>query len=54
MAVDGTCLRTKADEDPAFGYELMKRFVPVMLERLQAARVCLLDLYGVAEGRPGS
>jgi CRP/FNR family transcriptional regulator, cyclic AMP receptor protein len=48
VAVDAGCLRTKAEEDPIFGYELMKRFVPVMLERLDAARVRLLDLYGAA------
>jgi CRP-like cAMP-binding protein len=46
LAVDGACLRSKAEADPAFGYELMKRFASIMLERLQAARVRLLDLYG--------
>jgi CRP/FNR family cyclic AMP-dependent transcriptional regulator len=46
LAVDGACLRAKADADPAFGYELMKRFGSIILERLQAARVRLLDLYG--------
>lgn len=46
VAVDGACLRSKAEEDPEFGYELMKRFAPVMLDRLHAARVRLLDLYG--------
>ena len=50
VAVDGACLRAKAEEDPAFGYELMKRFVPVIVDRLDAARVRLLDLYG-AVGR---
>ncbi|MGA2209453.1 MAG: cyclic nucleotide-binding domain-containing protein [Acidimicrobiales bacterium] len=48
ISVDGACLRAKAEQDPAFGYELMKRFGAVMLERLQAARVRLLDLYGTA------
>jgi CRP/FNR family transcriptional regulator, cyclic AMP receptor protein len=46
IAVDALCLRTKAEADPAFGYELMKRFASVMLDRLQATRVRLLDLYG--------
>jgi CRP/FNR family cyclic AMP-dependent transcriptional regulator len=56
VAVDGSCLRAKAEADPKFGYELMKRFLPVMLERLQAARVRLLDLYGrgPAGGPPAS
>ena len=36
----------KCDDDPAFGYELMKRFAQVMIERLQATRLRLLDVYG--------
>ena len=46
VAVDGTCLRDKADADPVFGYELMKRVAAVTIERLQATRIRLLDLYG--------
>jgi CRP/FNR family transcriptional regulator, cyclic AMP receptor protein len=46
VAVDGACLRGKCAEDPAFGYELMSRFSQVMLERLQATRLRLADLYG--------
>lgn len=46
VAVDATCLRTKCDEDPALGYALMQRVAQVMYERLQAARVRQLDLYG--------
>jgi CRP/FNR family transcriptional regulator, cyclic AMP receptor protein len=46
LSVDATCLRAKAEADPAFGYELMKRLGAVMLERLQATRLRLLDLYG--------
>jgi CRP/FNR family cyclic AMP-dependent transcriptional regulator len=45
IAVDGACLRSKAEIDPAFGYELMRRLSAVMLERLQATRIRLLDLY---------
>jgi CRP-like cAMP-binding protein len=45
-AFDGGCLRGKCDDDPAFGYELMKRFAQVMLERLQWTRLRLLDVYG--------
>jgi CRP-like cAMP-binding protein len=51
VAFDAACLRGKFDRDPALGYELMKRFVPVIVERLQATRVRLLDVYGhVAAG----
>ena len=46
VAIDGHCLRKKCDDDPALGYELMKRFSQVMTERLQAARLQLLDVYG--------
>jgi CRP/FNR family cyclic AMP-dependent transcriptional regulator len=47
VSVDGACLRSKCDEDPALGYELMRRFSQVMLERLQATRLRLADVYGV-------
>ena len=40
------CLRAKADADPAFGYLLMKRLAAVVLDRLQATRIRLLDVYG--------
>jgi CRP/FNR family cyclic AMP-dependent transcriptional regulator len=49
VAVDGTCLRGKCDDDPALGYELMRRFSQVMLERLQATRLRLADVYGVPQ-----
>lgn len=44
--MDAGCLRSKAEADPAFGYELMKRFASVMVARLDAAQLRLLDLYG--------
>jgi CRP/FNR family transcriptional regulator, cyclic AMP receptor protein len=46
VAFDGACLRGKADADHELGYELMKRFAARMVERLQATRVQLLDVYG--------
>lgn len=45
-AFDATCLRAKCDDDTAFGYDLMKRFAQVMIERLQWTRLRLLDIYG--------
>ena len=39
----GTRLREKCEEDPAFGYELMKRMSAVMLQRLQATSRQLLE-----------
>jgi CRP-like cAMP-binding protein len=46
IAFDGACLRGKCDGDHTLGYELLGRFSPVMLERLQATRMQLLDVYG--------
>ncbi|SMF28950.1 Cyclic nucleotide-binding domain-containing protein [Tistlia consotensis] len=45
IALDARCLRDKAERDHDLGYELMKRFVPVLVERLHATRLQLLDLY---------
>jgi CRP/FNR family transcriptional regulator, cyclic AMP receptor protein len=51
IAVDGACLRQKADADPALGYALMKRVAAILLERLQMTRVRVLDLYGADRAR---
>ena len=47
VAVDGACLRGKCDDDPVFGYDMLRRFSAVMVDRLQATRLRLLDIYGV-------
>ena len=47
---DGACLRGKCEADKALGYELMRRFAAIILERLQGTRVQLLDVYGRADG----
>jgi CRP-like cAMP-binding protein len=47
IAFDGQCLRAKCEEDHDLGYDLMQRFAQVMMQRLQATRLQLLDLYGV-------
>jgi CRP/FNR family transcriptional regulator, cyclic AMP receptor protein len=47
LAFDGKCLRGKCEEDHDLGYELMKRFSRIIIERLQGTRLRLLDLYGV-------
>lgn len=51
ISLDGVCLRRKMEADPRLGYDVMKRFVPVMGQRLAAARLQMLDLYG--PGRQG-
>jgi CRP/FNR family cyclic AMP-dependent transcriptional regulator len=39
----GTRLREQCDENPAFGYDLMKRVAGVVIKRLQIGRVQLLQ-----------
>ncbi len=46
IAMDATCLRRKCEEDHDLGYELMKRFVPILIERLHGTRLQMLDVYG--------
>jgi len=46
VALDGRCMRNKCEEDPALGYELMKRFSAVMVERLKATQLQVIDIYG--------
>ncbi len=46
IAVDATCLRQKCEADHDLGYEMMKRFVPILIQRLHATRLQLLDVYG--------
>jgi CRP-like cAMP-binding protein len=46
VALDGACLRGKCESDPVLGYALMQRVAQVMYDRLQDARIRLLDLYG--------
>jgi CRP-like cAMP-binding protein len=54
VSFDGVCLREKCEQDPRLGYELMKLISQVMLSRLTAARVRLLDLYGDTQGGAAS
>jgi hypothetical protein len=45
IAVDGEGTRALCDSEPAFGYELTKRFMAVVVERMQTSRMRLIDLY---------
>ena len=45
LAFDGACLRQKSMDDHELGYELMRRFAEVIVSRLQATRMQLLDVY---------
>jgi CRP-like cAMP-binding protein len=46
VAFDGACLRGKCEVDHELGYQLMSRFAANLVERLQATRLQLLDVYG--------
>ena len=46
IALDAVCLRTKCEENHDLGWDLMKRFVPELSARMQAARLQVLDVYG--------
>ncbi|WP_444884910.1 cyclic nucleotide-binding domain-containing protein [Microbulbifer sp. PSTR4-B] len=46
LRLGGECLRNKCEQEPKLGFELMKRFARIATERLQSARIQLLDIYG--------
>lgn len=50
LAFDGACLRAKCDSDPALGYDLLKLFAGVIMERLQNTRLQLLNVYDTVPG----
>lgn len=52
LSFDGKCLRTKMAKDPLLGYEVLRRFVPMMAHRLQTARLQMLDIYGPGTAPP--
>ena len=45
VELDGPGVRDLCARDHELGYELMRRFVEVVVQRMQATRVRLLDLY---------
>ena len=47
IALDGKCLRTKLDQDHHLGYEMMKRFADIMVQRVEATTLQLLNVYDV-------
>jgi CRP/FNR family cyclic AMP-dependent transcriptional regulator len=46
VAFDVRCVRDKFETDPRLGYELLRRFAAIIVDRLQVTRLRLLDLYG--------
>ena len=43
IAFDGRCLRGRFEDDYEFGFELLKRFSHIIVERLEATGLQLLD-----------
>lgn len=53
IMLDGVCLREKGEIDHDLGYELVKRIAHILMQRLQATRLQLLDVYHVNVGSEG-
>jgi len=48
---DALCLKRKCEDDPATGYDLMKRFASILGKRIDATHLQLMDIYGSRPGR---
>ena len=48
IVFDADCVRTLMLQDREFGFEMMMRFSQIVIERLQAARIQMVDMYRVA------
>ncbi|MEU4421552.1 cyclic nucleotide-binding domain-containing protein [Actinoplanes sp. NPDC024001] len=48
VVFDAVAVRRRCDADSRFGYAMLRRFTPVITERLHATRLRLLDLYATA------
>lgn len=47
IVFDAAAARDAFDQHPEFGYAMLKRFLPIIVQRLQATRLQLLDVYNV-------
>lgn len=45
IALDGECLRQKCEADKRLGYEVLRRFSQIIVARLEAMRLQVLDVY---------
>lgn len=46
IGINADCLRAKCEADHHLGYEMMKRMLPTLAQRLDEARLQMLDVYG--------
>ena len=44
LKLDGACLRGKMENDRSLGYEIYKRFLPIMARRLATSRLRIVEL----------
>lgn len=49
IVIDGAALRRCSSEDPALGYHVMSRVARMVVDRLQATRLQLLDMYATGK-----
>jgi CRP/FNR family cyclic AMP-dependent transcriptional regulator len=54
LAFDGYALLERCRSDTGFGYKIMHRLLGVVSNRLQAARLQVLDMYSLAARRAGA
>ena len=54
LAFDAAGLRQLCDDDPEFGYVLMRRLLAVVANRLQATRVQVADMHWTPAKRAGA
>jgi CRP/FNR family transcriptional regulator, cyclic AMP receptor protein len=45
LRFDAACIRRKCEENPDLGYEMYRRFTPVIVERLMASRLQAMEVY---------
>lgn len=50
IALHAQCLRGKCETNPELGYNLMKKFSRIMIQRLHETRIQLLDIYKAPHG----
>jgi len=50
LAVDARCLQRRCDDDPRLGHALMRLFAGLLIRRLHAARLQMLDVYAPPGG----
>jgi len=46
IGINAQCLRDKCEADHDLGYAMMKRFLPLLTQRLEETRLQILDVYG--------